>query len=423
MTKSNKPRIIVVGGGAAGMMAAGVAAAAGARVLLLEKMRQPGRKLAITGKGRCNLTNICEIREFIEHFGKTGRFLRQALHRFSNRELVDFCHSNGLETIAERGGRIFPVSGKAPDVVKMLRDWLKKCGVTIRLNSPVTEFLFADGKISGVMVAGEEFPAAAVILTSGGASYPKTGSTGDGYHLAASSGHRIIPCKPALVPLTCRDGLTAQATGLTLTNVEVRLFINREKRAKIFGEILFTKDGVSGPTVLTLSGTAVTALENGDQVELAIDLKPALNEKKLDQRLIRDFHRRGKENLESILRGLIPKALISTCLQMTGLDPQRQGHQITAPERQQLRQWFKEMRLPVSGHRPLSEAIITAGGVDLKEINPITMASKKISNLFIAGELLDIQADTGGYNLQAAFSTGHLAGISAAALVIGKPDD
>ena len=415
MTKSNRPRIIVGGAGAAGMMAAGAAAAAGAKVLLLEKMKQPGRKLAITGKGRCNLTNICEIREFIEHFGRTGRFLRQALHRFSNRDLINFFNDNGLETVTERGGRVFPLSGKAPDVVKAMRDWLQKCGVTIRLNSPIETLLLENGKISGVKVAGEEFPAAAVILATGGASYPKTGSTGDGYRLAESVGHNITDRQPALVPLICSEPATTQAAGLTLHNVSVRLFVNRKKVRDIFGEIMFTEDGVSGPTALTLSGSVVTALKKGDEVELSVDLKPALDEKKLDRRLIRDFHKRGKESLASILRGLIPKELITSCLQMTGIDPDRQGHQITTIERKQLRQWFKELRLQVTGHRPLSEAIITAGGVDLREIDPKTMASKLVENLFIAGELLDLQADTGGYNLQAAFSTGYLAGIAAAA--------
>jgi len=418
MTKSKKPRIIVVGGGPAGMMAAGVAAAAGGRVLLLEKMKQPGRKLAITGKGRCNLTNICEIREFIEHFGKTGRFLRQALHRFSNHDLIDFFNDNGLSTVTERGGRVFPLSGKAPDVVKVMRDWLKKSGVTIRLNSPVDEILFKNGEIFGLTVSGEEFPAAAVILATGGASYPKTGSTGDGYRLAESAGHNIISPRPALVPLTCPDRITIQAAGLTLHNVSVRLFINQKKVRDIFGEIMFTEDGISGPTALTLSGIIVNALEKGDTVELALDLKPALDEKKLDSRLIRDFHKRGKETLVSILRGFIPEELINTCLQMTHIAPQRQGHQITTPERKQLRQWFKGLQLPITGHRPLSEAIITAGGVDLQKIDPKTMASKLVNNLFIAGELLDLQADTGGYNLQAAFSTGYLAGTAAAEFLV-----
>ena len=414
MKNKTKPRIIVIGGGAAGMMAAGVAAAAGARVLILEKMKQPGRKLAITGKGRCNLTNICEIREFIEHFGKNGKFLRQAFHHFFNRELVDFFTANDLKTITERGGRVFPLSGKAPEVVKAMRNWLKKEGVTIRLNSPVEKLLFNNEKVVGVMVDGEEFPAEAVILTTGGASYPKTGSTGDGYRLAEAVGHTIISPQPALVPLICADQLMAKAQGLSLRNVAVRLLIDQKKIKDIFGEIMFTEDGVSGPTALTLSGQIVAALKKGAQVELVLDLKPALDENKLDARLIRDFHSRGKESLDSILRGLIPRELVDISLKMTDIDARRQGHQITAKERKRLRQWFKELHLPIVGHRHLNEAIITAGGVSLKEIDPKTMASYKIDNLFIAGELLDLQADTGGYNLQAAFSTGHLAGISAA---------
>jgi predicted Rossmann fold flavoprotein len=414
MGNNPKPRIIVVGAGAAGMMAAGAAAASGARVLLLEKMQQPGRKLAITGKGRCNLTNICEIREFIDHFGRNGKFLHQTFHHFFNRELVDFFTANGLETVNERGGRVFPASGKAPEVVKVMRDWLKKSGVTTRLNSPVEKLLFKNEKLIGVLVDGEEFPAAAVILTTGGASYPKTGSTGDGYLLAESVGHTIVPPQPALVPLICTDHCTREAQDLSLRNVGVSLLIDKKKRKDIFGEIMFTADGVSGPTVLTLSRLVVAALNKGSDVELVLDLKPALDEHKLDARLIRDFHRRGKENLESILRGLIPKELLHTCLSLTGIDARRQGHQVTAKERKHLRQWLKEWHLQINGHRPLAEAIITAGGVALKEINPKTMASYKIENLFIAGELLDLQADTGGYNLQAAFSTGHLAGISAA---------
>jgi predicted Rossmann fold flavoprotein len=416
MANSLKPRIIVVGGGAAGMMAAGAAAAAGARVLLLEKMKQPGRKLAITGKGRCNLTNICEIREFIDHFGRNGKFLRQAFHHFFNQELIDFFSANGLATITERGGRVFPSSGKAPEVVKVMRSWLKKSGATIRLDSPVESLLIQDEKLIGVMVDGEKFPAAAVILATGGASYPKTGSTGDGYLLAASAGHTIITPQPALVPLIGNGNILPEAYGLNLRNVGVRLLINRKKRKNIFGEVMFTDDGVSGPTVLTLSGMAVAALQENSEVELVLDLKPALDENRLDARLLRDFQRRGKENIASILRGLMPGELTATCLKLTGIEACRQGHQVTSGERQRLRRWLKEWHLPISGHRPLAEAIITAGGVDLKEINPRTMASHKLKNLFVAGELLDIQADTGGYNLQGAFSTAHLAGFSAAQL-------
>ena len=419
--KSDKPRIIVVGGGAAGLMAAGTAAMAGARVLLLEKMKQPGRKLAITGKGRCNLTNSAEISDCIAHFGSNGRFLRQAFHRFFNHDLIDFFADNGLKTVTERGGRVFPANGKAPEVVKTLRHWLNKSGATIRLSSPVEELVVKDDKIVGVVAAGEEFSATAVILSTGGASYPLTGSTGDGYRLAMSVGHNIIPPRPALVPLICASTSPpetfAKLAGLSLRNTAVRLLINNKKVREVFGELLFTEDGISGPAVLTLSGRAVDALENQDEVCFSLDLKPALDDKKLEARLLRDFQSRGKESLDSLLRGLLPKEMVAFCLEINKISPQCQGHQVTAKERKRLRVWLKNCRLPISGHRPLAEAIITAGGIDTKEIDPKTMASRQIKNLFFAGEILNIQADTGGYNLQAAFSTGYLAGKAAAQTV------
>ena len=414
MTDKTKPRIIVVGGGAAGLMAAGAAAETGARVLILEKMKQPGRKLAITGKGRCNLTNSADIVDCIAHFGKNGRFLRQALHRFSNQDLIDFFAANGLETVTERGGRVFPANGKAPEVVKVLRQWLKKCGATIRLASPVEKLLLKDDQVIGVVANGEEFDCSAVILATGGASYPATGSTGDGYRLAESVGHHIIPVRPALVPLVFAEPSFKKLAGLSLRNVAVRLFIKNKKVKEIFGELLFSEDGISGPTVLTLSSMAVDALKNRDEVCISLDLKPALDEKKLDTRLLRDFQKRGKESLSTLLRGLLPQEIVATCLELTDINPLRQGHEVTTAERKRLRSWLKNFRLPISDHRPLSEAIITAGGIDTKEIEPKTMASRHIKNLFFAGELLNIQADTGGYNLQAAFSTGHLAGKAAA---------
>ncbi|MEA3333901.1 MAG: NAD(P)/FAD-dependent oxidoreductase [Pseudomonadota bacterium] len=422
--KSDKPRIIVVGGGAAGLMAAGTAAKAGARVLLLEKMKQPGRKLAITGKGRCNLTNSAEISDCIAHFGNNGRFLRQAFHRFFNHDLINFFAKNGLKTVTERGGRVFPANGKAPEVVKVLRQWLNKNGVTIRLSSPVEELMVKDEQVVGVVAKGEKFPATAVILATGGASYPLTGSTGEGYRLAKSVKHNIIPPRPALVPLIFEQTSSSdkeifrKLSGLSLRNIAVRLLINNKKIKEVFGELLFTEDGISGPAVLTLSGDVVDALKNQDKVCISLDLKPALDEKKLEARLLRDLQSRGKESLDSLLRGLLPKEMVAYCLEINEINPQHQGHHVTAKERKRLRAWLKDCRLPISDHRPLAEAIITAGGVDTKEIDPKTMASRRIKNLFFAGELLNIQADTGGYNLQAAFSTGHLAGKAAAQLAI-----
>lgn len=414
MSDTIKPRIIVVGGGAAGLMAAGAAAMNGARVLLLEKMKQPGRKLAITGKGRCNLSNSADIAGCIEHFGKNGRFLRQALQAFSNHDLIEFFATLGLETVTERGGRIFPVNGKAPEVVQVLRQWLKKSGATIRLSTPVEKLLLENNRIVGVVANGATFAGSALILATGGLSYPVTGSTGDGYRLAESVGHHIIPVRPALIPLLSSDSSLKNLAGLSLRNVNVRLFIKQKKVKEILGELLFTEDGISGPTVLTLSGMAVDALANQDEVSISIDLKPALDEPKLEARLLRDLQTRSKETLHSLLRGLLPQELVGTCLERNSINPDCCGHQVTQAQRKRLRAWLKDFRLPISGCRSMAEAIVTAGGVDTKEIDPRTMGSRLIKNLFFAGELIDLQADTGGFNLQAAFSSGHLAGTAAA---------
>lgn len=407
-------RIIVIGGGAAGMMAAGQAAAAGTQVLLLEKMNRPGRKLAITGKGRCNLTNIAGIKEFIDHFGPNGRFLRQAFAVFFAPELMAFLEQQGLELVSERGGRVFPAGGKAPEVVKAFQQWLRRCGAEIKTSAPVELLLTTKGKISGVLADNETLDCDAVILATGGASYAATGSSGDGYRLAASVGHTIVPIRPALVPLEIADSLTTPMDGLDLRNVNVRLLKNGKRCRQEFGEMSFTKFGVTGPVILTLSGEAVDGLRSGAGMALSIDLKPALDEQKLEVRLLRDLESRGKERMDSVLRGLLPRQMIPVCLQGSNIPADRIAGQLTAKERKRLKTWLKDFRLPISGHRPFSEAIITAGGVDLKEVDPRTMESRKAPGLYIAGEVLDIQGDTGGYNLQAAFSTGWLAGRAAA---------
>ena len=412
-------RIIVIGGGAAGMMAAGQAAAAGAQVLLLEKMNRPGRKLAITGKGRCNLTNIAGIKEFIDHFGPNGRFLRQAFAAFFSPELMAFLEQQGLELVSERGGRVFPAGGKAPEVVKAFQQWLRRCGVEIKTSAPVELLLTTKGKISGVLADNETLDCDAVILATGGASYAATGSSGDGYRLAASVGHTIVPIRPALVPLEIVDSLTTPMDGLDLRNVNVRLLKNGKRCRQEFGEMSFTKFGVTGPVILTLSGEAVDGLRSGATMALSIDLKPALDEQKLEARLLRDLENRGKEQMDSVLRGLLPRQMIPVCLQGSDIPADRIAGQLTTKERKRLKTWLKDFRLPISGHRPFSEAIITAGGVDLKEVDPRTMESRKAPGLYLAGEVLDIQGDTGGYNLQAAFSTGWLAGRAAA---IGPAD-
>lgn len=412
-------KVIVIGGGAAGLMAAGQAAEAGADTLLLEKMKRPGRKICITGKGRCNITNIAEIADFIGHFGKTGNFLRQVFARFFNHELMEFFDGLGLKQVKERGGRVFPASGKAVEVLQVLLKWLKQCGVEIRESSPVEELVIEDGRIAGVIVQGRKIPCDAVILATGGASYPVTGSTGDGYRLAGTAGHKVVSIRPALVPLVTAGNITGRMAELNLRNIKVRMLVNGKKYKEAFGELVFSKFGLTGPVILTLSGYAVDALQNGQQVTFAIDLKPALDDNKLEARLLRDFASRGNEDCASLLRGLLPREMVPVCLELTKIPADRKVHSISSKERRRLRTWLKDFRLEVTGFRPFSEAIVTAGGVDTREIDPRTMESRLVKGLFIAGELLDIQGDTGGYNLQAAFSTGWLAGRRAAELLSG----
>jgi len=407
-------RVVVTGGGPAGLMAAGQAAEAGADTLLLEKMKRTGFKLCITGKGRCNITNIVEVSDFISHFGKTGPFLRQAFARFFNTDLMEFFNELGLDLVTERGGRVFPASGKASDVWSVLLQWNKRSGVGIRHSAPVDTLLIHNDRITGVVSRGREVPCDAVILATGGVSYPATGSTGDGYRLCESAGHRVIPVRQALVPLETAGDEAKKMTGLNLRNVNTRLLVKGRKKREQFGEVVFTEFGITGPSILTLSGDAVDGLRRGHTVTLSIDLKPALDEKKLDERLQRDIVSRGKEHMGSLLRGLVPREMVPVCLNAIAVPADRLVCNITAKERRRLGIWLKDFRLEVTGYRPFAEAIITAGGVDTREIDPRTMESRITRGLFIAGELLDIQGDTGGYNLQAAFSTGWLAGRGAA---------
>lgn len=409
-----KRKVIVVGAGAAGMMAAGQAALAGAETLLLEKMRQPGLKLAITGKGRCNVTNAANIPEFITHFGTNGRFLRQAFHRFFNHELVHFFETKNLSLTTERGGRIFPTEGKAQQVVQILVRWLQECGVQIKYSCAVTALIVENQRISGVVCDGKSVMADAVILATGGACYPATGSTGDGYPMVEKVGHSIIEVRPALIPLVTQGTLAREMADLNLRNIGVRLLVDGKKATEGFGEVVFTDFGISGPVILTLSGVAVDALRQNKQVEIVLDLKPALDDKKLDARLLRDFSKRDKETISSILRGLLPREMVAVCLRLTQIPADRLGHSVSAIERNKLRQWLKNFRMPIVNYRPLKEAIVTAGGINLREVDPRSMESRFVENLYLVGELLDLQADTGGYNLQAAFSTGWLAGRCAA---------
>jgi predicted Rossmann fold flavoprotein len=422
-------KVLVVGGGPAGMMAAGEAAGLGAETLLLEKNDRPGRKLLLTGKGRCNLTNIAPVSDFINHFHPNGRFLRSAFARYFSEDLIAFFEARGVQTIVERGGRVFPASSEAQIVVQALVDWIQAQGVRLQTNAPVESLIVEDGRVAGVELGGSPHPrhpsasmrsapsrieADAVILATGGASYPATGSTGDGYRLAESVGHTIVPIRPSLVPLTTSGDVARRLQGLSLRNISVQILVDGKARHQAFGEMLFTHFGVSGPIILTLSRQVVDALRDGRSIKLSIDLKPALDPDRLDARLRRDLDAHGKRHFHTILSDLLPRKLIPVCLDLTGIPADKPAHQISAAERQRLRSWLKDFQLDVTGHRSFAQAIITAGGVRTREVDPRTMASRRIGGLYFAGEILDIDADTGGYNLQAAFSTGWLAGRSSA---------
>ena len=406
--------VIVVGGGPAGLFAAGRAAELGARVLVLEKMYAPGRKLLITGKGRCNVTNEATISEFITHFYPDGRFLRSAFANFFSHDIIDLLARYGVTCTLERGGRYFPESNQSADILKALMQWVGELGVEIICSQRVEKLLVEDGRITGVKANGGNYEAPNVILATGGKSYPGTGSTGDGYELARQVGHTIEKPIPALVPLETKGSVAQSLQGLNLKNVKAIIWVDSKKAGEDFGEMIFTHFGLSGPIILTLSRIAVAALQNNKKVEFTIDLKPALDEQKLDARLIRDLNEHGKKKLENIFHEWLPSSMIPVFLEILGLDAEKECHQVTGNERKQIRNLMKNLRFEVSHNRSFKEAIITAGGVVTNEISPKTMESKLVKGLYFAGELIDLDAETGGYNLQIAYSTGWLAGKTAA---------
>jgi hypothetical protein len=400
--------VIVIGGGASGLMAAGRAAELGGRVLLLEKMGRTGIKLAITGQGRCNLTNGGELPTFIENFRHNGKFLYHAFSRFGNQELISFFQTRGVPVVEERGRRMFPASNRAQDIVRTLREYASANGAKTLIHSPAREILQRKGVVEGVQTAKDYFKTANVILTTGGASYSQTGSSGDGYAMAAKLGHTIQPILPALVPIEIDDPSIRDLQGLTLKNVSASFVSGDRKIGEEFGEMLFTHFGVSGPIILTLSGDVVEALPAG-KIELLLDLKPALSPEQVENRLIREFQEQPRKQLPTILFRLLPKSLIPFILQKSGVSPEKKGGEIRTGERKELQKVLKGWRLPVKGARPLEEAIVTAGGVSVKEIYPATLESKIVRGLYFGGEIIDVDGKTGGFNLQAAFSTGWVA--------------
>lgn len=404
-------RVVVIGGGAAGLMAAVIAGREGAKVTLLEKMNYVGKKMGITGKGRCNITNACDMSDFIKNTPGNGKFLYGAYERFTNEDLLQLLHDAGLETKVERGGRVFPASDSALDVRNTFMKLMKHYGVDVHLEEPVKKLLIDDGVVTGVVTDKETYHADAVVIATGGKSYPATGSTGDGYMLAAQVGHKITDIRPSLVPIVTEESWVKDLMGLSLRNVELSVVAKNKVQAKMFGEMMFTHFGITGPIVLSLSHTVGKLMrkKNIGIIGLDINLKPALSPETLDKRLQKDFDLYSKKQLINGMKDLLPSRLIPLIIELAGIDPQKPINQISKEERQQIGYMLQHMPLTVKGLRPVEEAIVTAGGISLKEFNPKTMESKLVKGLYGAGEVLDIDAFTGGYNLQAAFSTGFVA--------------
>lgn len=402
---------VVIGGGPAGMLAAITAASLGQQVLLLEKNDRLGKKLLITGKGRCNVTNNCSVEEVLKNIPRNGRFLYSALNGFTPEDVISFFEDRGCPLKTERGNRVFPVSDRSDSVLHCLKNELKIIGVSI-LQDRATKLIAENGQIIGIQCEKHQIDCNWAILATGGLSYPTTGSTGDGYRLAEALGHKIIPQEGSLVPLSSMDGDCGKMQGLSLRNVGVKL-INSNGRLlyKDFGELLFTHFGVSGPTILSAS-----AHLDGDNCKVLIDLKPALDEGKLNDRILRDLETYQNRTMENALTDLLPRSMIPVVLARLGVDPTLQANSFTREQRMALVGLLKAFSVDIAGKRPVAEAIITSGGIHTAEINPKTMESKLVKNLFFAGEIIDCDAYTGGFNLQIAWSTAYAAGNAAGSL-------
>lgn len=409
-------QVLIIGGGAAGLMAAVSAAQHGASVTILEKMKDIGRKLLITGKGRCNITNSCDLPELVKNMTGNGLFLYSAFNAFNNQDLIDFFELAGLPTKVERGGRVFPVSDQAKDVIKTFARELSKLNVDIKTGQTVKNLIIENGRAAGAATAGAEYRSNTVIIATGGASYPGTGSSGDGYRLAQAAGHTIVPIKPSLVPLEVEEEWITELQGLSLKNVTATVFCNGKKAAEEFGEMLFTHYGLSGPIILSLSKkvSELFLTNPGQEISIEINLKPALSVETLDKRLQRDFTKFARKQLKNSLNELLPTKLIPVVIDLAFIDPDKFVHQITKEERIRLLEILQHLTFTITRTRPVAEAIVTAGGVSTKEIHSRSMESKIVTGLFFAGEVIDIDGYTGGFNLQAAFSSGYVAGKYAA---------
>ncbi|HOT46556.1 MAG TPA: NAD(P)/FAD-dependent oxidoreductase [Spirochaetota bacterium] len=405
--------IAVIGGGPAGMMAAGTAAANGADVILIEKNRRPGRKLLITGKGRCNITNAApDVRGFLEQFGKKGRYLHSLLHAFSVDDAMSFFTGRGCPVKVERGNRVFPESDSAADVLRVLQEYIKEHGVRVLYGREVLGLARENSHVTRITTGDGDIEARQIILCTGGLSYPATGSTGAGLEFCRDLGHTVVKPRPSLVPVILKEKWTGEIEGLSLRNVTVRLIHDGRTAGEEFGEALFTSNGMSGPVIIDLSRTVGEILPA--RLELSIDLKPALDRKALDERVRRDFGENPTRLFKNSLGRLLPASLIPVIVRLSGIDPQKTVSHITREERTKLVHLLKDLRATVAGIEGFDKAIITAGGISLDEIDMRTMRSRIIDNLYFAGEIIDIDGPTGGYNLQICWSTGYCAGLAAA---------